>query len=110
MTTNDNLGKILEGRLGHELCADDQRYVLSAYVHRFTGDHKPAWANAEWKDGKPYPMQFASDREWLENTRFAVRRDGRLDRRVKYCHSNPTWPENPELRQTFALLGSSSES
>jgi hypothetical protein len=84
---------------GTELTREDQRHVLSAFVHRFTGDHKPAWSNKEWKDGKPYPVQFASDAEWLANTDFAVRKDGRLDQRVKFCYSNPTWPNNPELRK-----------
>jgi hypothetical protein len=83
---------------GSELCAEDQKRVLSEYVHRFTRDHKPKWAADEWKDGKPYPVQFASDADWLANSWFAVRKDGRLDERKHSCYSSPTWPENPELR------------
>lgn len=84
---------------GSELTQEDQRHVLSTYVHRFTRTNKPAWARAEWKDGKPYPLQFASDKEWLRHTEFAVRNDGRLDKRHNSCHSTPTWPDNPELRK-----------
>ena len=84
--------------LGTELTQEDQRHVLNSFVHRFTREHKPTWASKPWKDGKPYPVQFASDREWLANTRFAVRRNGRLDNRVTECQSSQTWPDNPELR------------
>jgi hypothetical protein len=41
----------------------EQRFVLAAYVHRFTGDHKPAWALRPRQDGSAYPLQFASDAE-----------------------------------------------
>ncbi len=83
---------------GSNLHPEDVRHVLSAYVHRYTGEHKPAWALKPWKDGKPYPVQFATDTDWLNNTRFAVRKNGRLDSRVSTCESAPTWPNNPELR------------
>lgn len=85
--------------LGTELTAEDRQRVLSAFVHRYTREHKPQWANQPWKDGKPYPVQFASDADWLAHTRFAVRPNGRIDRRIHSCESNPTWPDNPELRK-----------
>jgi hypothetical protein len=84
---------------GGRLHPDDRRYVLAAYVHRFTGNHKPAWASKPMPNGGSYPLQFADDADWLRNTHFAVRTDGRLDRRAKHCTSNPTWPNNPELRR-----------
>lgn len=84
---------------GTHLCADDRAYVLSSYVNRYTGQHRPAWARKEWKDGKPYPLQFVNDLEWLANTWFAVRKNGRLDRRHNQCYSRSTWPNNPELRK-----------
>jgi hypothetical protein len=84
---------------GTKLTAEDQKHVLASYVHRFTRDHKPKWANKPWKDGKPYPVQFASDQDWLENTVFFVRDNGRLDQRYKRCESTSTWPDNPELRK-----------
>jgi hypothetical protein len=69
---------------------DDQRHVLAAYVHRYTREHVPAWARRE--PGR-CPVRFASDAEWLANTSFRVRRDGRLDRRARFCESSPTWPD-----------------
>ena len=85
-------------RLGSMLTINDQQYVLRTYVGRFTKEHRPNWASKEWKDGQPYPVQFKSDQEWLENTRFLVRKDGHLDMRATSCYSTPTWPDNPELR------------
>ena len=85
--------------IGDKLSPEDQRHVLAAYVHRFTGQHHPNWAKGEWKDGKPYPLQFKDDAEWLANTQFAIKADGSLDGRVKECQSKPTWPNNPELRK-----------
>lgn len=87
---------------GCSLHPADQRFVLAAYVHRFTGDHIPAWALKPRPDGSTHPLQFADDAEWLANSRFAVRRCGRLDQRVKQCFSTPTWPNNPELRRAAA--------
>lgn len=84
---------------GDKLTAADQHRVLARYVHRFTGEHKPQWATKPWKDGQAYPVQHATDAEWLQNTRFHVRANGELDDRFKSCESNPTWPLNPELRK-----------
>lgn len=79
---------------GTELHPDDKRHVLAAYVHRFTGEHKPQWACSHMPNGEAYKVQFANDQDWLANTLFACRSDGRLDGRVKFCRSNPTWPNN----------------
>lgn len=80
-------------KYGNELCAADQAHVLAAYLHRYTRENKPAWARELRPNGRPYPVQFDSDQEWLERTRFAVRKDGRLDRRARFCQSVPTWPD-----------------
>lgn len=85
-------------KLGTELHPEDRAYVLAAFVHRFTRDHRPRWAMEPMPNGRPYALQFDSDEDWLAHTRFAVRADGRLDRRARYCKSSPTWPDNPELR------------
>lgn len=84
---------------GTLLSAEDQRHVLAAFVHRFTREHRPAWAAQPWKDGRPYPVQFDSDRDWLAHTWFKITKAGRLDKRVHHCYSSPTWPDNPELRR-----------
>ena len=52
-------------------------------------------------NGKRYPIQFKDDREWLHNTVFQTTREGKLDRRCKYCRSQPTWPNNPELQARY---------
>jgi len=83
---------------GSKLSINIRRQVLSTFSHRFTGSHRPAWANGIWKDGLTYPLQFVDDADWLANTLFAVTESGILARSVDYCISNPTWPNNPELR------------
>ena len=85
--------------LGTDLPLAMQQEALRKFANRYTGDHKPTWALGEWKDGKPYPLHFASDKEWLANTRFHVTASGHLSRRHRYCESCPTWPNNPELRR-----------
>ena len=84
---------------GNQLSAIDQQTVLRSYNHRYTGDHKPDWSYKSRPDGSPYPVQFASDADWLANTLFVVTDSGRLDERVTHCQSSPTWPDNPELRK-----------
>ena len=83
---------------GTELNCTDRNHVLAAYIHRFTGNHMPAWAKRPMSTGAAYPLQFASDDEWLANTLFLVTKAGRLEMTVKECESHPTWPNNPELR------------
>lgn len=85
--------------LGTKLTPADQDMAKRRYVHRFTGDHRPGWTNEclIWKDGKPYPLQFVDDADWLAHTRFHVTKNLRLV--DGNCESNPTWPNNPELRK-----------
>ncbi len=84
---------------GSQLTKEDQSYVLAAYVHRFTKEHKPQWACEPLPDGTAYPVQFANDQDWLWNTLFYVSaKTFRLDHRAGRCESTPTWPDNPELR------------
>lgn len=71
----------------------DQQHVLSAFVHRFTKTHVPAWAKFVFPDGRRYKPQFKDDQDWLANTRFAVTQNGSLDMRVQNCESTPTWPD-----------------
>lgn len=84
--------------LGSHMGPHLQSQVKQAFVHRFTGDNVPNWAKKPMPNGTPYPLQFASDAEWLANTYFSVNKDGTLSRRPSYCESKPTWPNNPELR------------
>jgi len=64
----------------------------------------PHWALSEWKEGKPYPVQFDSDKVWLARTLFPVKIDRadnpvRLSYRPSACISYSEWPDNPELRE-----------
>jgi hypothetical protein len=78
-----------------------QREALACFVHRYTRSHKPQWASHPMPSGKAYPVQFASDADWLANTTFQVTLAGKLHRNAD-CHSSPTWPDNPELRRELA--------
>ena len=84
---------------GFLLTPTDVRRAKSLFCYRHTRDHKPRWSVAVRKNGRPYPVQFASDQEWLDNTTFAVNADGRLSLTARACESKPTWPDNPELRK-----------
>lgn len=69
-----------------------QAEAKGRFVHRFTGEHHPKWANHPRPCGSPYPVQFKDDADWLANTLFAVTTAGTLDDRVSHCQSTPTWP------------------
>ncbi len=74
--------------LGTLLHSADHAEVLARFTHRFTQQHTPQWAK-----GTNYKPQFKDDADWLANSYFPVKRDGRLDARHTSCRSNPTWPE-----------------
>lgn len=81
---------------GDQMSPKLRREALARFVHRFTKDHVPHWS----KSNPACPVQFASDADWLEHTDFTITKQGELHRGVRYCHSTPTWPDNPELRQS----------
>lgn len=74
-------------KLGKDLVPDDQERVKSAFVYRFTGDHIPEWSRKKMENGQEYKRQFVNDREWLNETWFAVNQQGRWDSRVVLCCS-----------------------
>ena len=86
---------------GSELSLIAQSQAKAGFIHRFTGDHRPHWASQPMPNGESYKVQFASDDDWLDNSLFAIRSDGHLDRRFHEHMSFPTWPLNPELREKF---------
>ncbi len=69
------------------------------YPHRYTGDHKPAWANKPAPNGKRYAPQYRSDREWFDNTRFPeeMNKDARKLLKGACQSSNPSWPSGQWL-------------
>jgi len=80
-------------QLGTLLRWDDQLQVLASYIHRFTEQHRPTWVKG---NVAKYP-HFTDDNDWLRNTRFHVRKNGRLDQRYKGCYSKPTWPKGQQI-------------
>lgn len=81
--------------LGVTFSRADQALILDRFVNRYTGDHTPAWAQVPDQGGIPWPLQFASDQDWLEHTSFAISMAGKLDQRIKRCWEKPTWPGDP---------------
>jgi hypothetical protein len=81
---------------GSELSAELQRECLAKFVHRYTVDHKPEWAKQPMGNGKLPPVQFISDREWLEHTLFPITNAGKLALRHS-CNSNPTFPTSEQI-------------
>lgn len=81
---------------GDLLSLDAQREALARFVHRYTGDHQPAWVSGMTC------LQSASDAEWLAHTYFEVTKAGKLHRgnAGRYCYSYPTWPQSPHLQGT----------
>lgn len=81
---------------GDLLPARLQRDALAAYLHRYTREHRPLWSRKPRDNGAPYPVQFASDAEWLARTLFpvTVRKGGELgDTTRGHCRSYATWPD-----------------
>lgn len=84
---------------GDLLPAALQADALRAYLHRFTREHVPQWARKPRDNGEPYPVQFASDKEWLARTLFpvTVRKGGKLGDHTRadnaHCRSFPSWPD-----------------
>lgn len=68
----------------------DRRYVLN--------EDPPSWALTHMAKGGDCPPQFRSDLDWLKHTQFAVTITDRLDKRVRDCREEPTWPTRPDLR------------
>ena len=79
---------------GNTLRPEAQKQALARFVHRYTGDHRPAWVNAhKWKGDQEYPLQFKDDKDWLLNTWFCITKDGSIHDGVDHCESTPTWPQ-----------------
>ena len=101
MTYRDHLPEGFTGRAmirGDLLPAKLQADARRAYLHRFTREHIPLWSRKPRDNGEPYPLQFASDAEWLARTLFpvTVRKGGTLGDHTRAgkapCRSFPTWP------------------
>ena len=80
----------MEWASGTELSAEDRRHVLAAFCHRMTVEAARQWPEHSRRMlAGGYRMRPFTDAQWLAFTRFAVRRNGRLDRRARHCSSSP---------------------
>lgn len=64
--------------------------ACAQYVHRYTMDHKPQWAEQLAPNGKAYAPHYRSDREWYENTLFYG--ESEMATRNSCYSSGATWP------------------
>ena len=89
---------------GSSLPENLKREALAMFVHRYTMEHVPRWAQEPAPNGKFYAPQYASDQEWLERTRFAVTKGGsEFDGRANHCDSaDATWPLGQWLDEPFS--------
>lgn len=75
--------------VGTKLVTRDRHIATLTYVHRYTGDHTPKWAQLN-DERLVNHVQFKDDEEWLANTLFPTNKRGRLI--AGPCQSTPTWP------------------
>ena len=78
--------------------------ACARYVNRFTVDHIPCWSTLQAPGGKFYAPQFASDREWFDNTKFPGEKgypfEGSIDFTECYT-TGQTWPLGKWLDAPF---------
>jgi hypothetical protein len=55
---------------GKKLNSGQHKKVLDAFVHRYTGEHKPYWANKPMPNGEKYKPTHATDKEWVHDHAF----------------------------------------
>ncbi len=73
---------------GTELHAIDRNRVLDQYMHRMTVESCERWPDvAAYMRSNGYRMPTRTDAEWLKNTFFEVRKDGRIDERFRHCET-----------------------
>lgn len=81
-------GKLADGR---------GAYVkLCGYRAEGTSKNYNGRVRLGWKTRKEALAALAAH---LANTDFPATKSGRFSNRERYCHSHPTWPNNPELRK-----------
>jgi hypothetical protein len=71
---------------GNDLSPAAQEEAKRRFVYRWTIENE---AQARRAHGRRCPtIPLISDAEWLRRTGFAVTKDGRLDNRVRFCHTH----------------------
>jgi hypothetical protein len=73
---------------GKKLTPAQHKEVLNAFVHRHTGEHKPAWAKEKMPNGNTYKPTHPTDKEWVHDHAFHVnKKTGHLS--AKHQHAEP---------------------
>lgn len=70
------------------------------YVHRYTMEHKPTWANKPMSDGRHYAPQYLTDKEWYNNAKFYPHP---LCDEGQCVTQNTTWPLGQTLARPFRV-------
>lgn len=70
---------------GENLTAAQVKQVKAAFVHRFTGEHVPAWAKQPRPDGTAYEPMYATDADWIADKAFYVHKDGQIASTPHHC-------------------------
>lgn len=71
------------------------------FVHRFTMEHKPAWARFPCNH-RFYAPQYRTDREWFDNTKFPGDEGYPYGECETDCYSTgQTWPLGQWLDEEF---------
>lgn len=83
---------------GKDLTPAQHKEVLSAFVHRHTGEHKPSWANKPMPNGNKYEPTHKTDKEWVHDHAFHVtKKTGKLSR--KHQSAVPHYMAETEVKK-----------
>lgn len=65
---------------GTKMTSEQRKQIKAAFVHRFTGNHKPAWVTKtpNRPDGVPYEPTHATDDAWINDHAFNILQNGDL--------------------------------
>jgi hypothetical protein len=72
------------------------------YKSRFTMEHVPKWAKEKREDGGYYAPQYATDREWYDNTMFPGE-GGISTMSILFDSRNKTWPLGVKLGEPYTI-------
>lgn len=76
---------------GSNLTHKQRNHVKRAFVHRFTGEHKPDWASKPMPNGNQYQPTHKTDNDWIEDYAFYVQNNGELSTARKHQHCEPAF-------------------
>lgn len=74
--------------------------ACARYVHRYTMEHVPAWAQKRAENGLFYAPQYRNDAEWYERTLF-YGEPGHYGTKNECCSAGQSWPLGQWLDAQF---------